>query len=184
MENKKKTLGVSLIIFFILAFGVYFFFGRSKKSINKDDGKNVTEAIKKEGDSSAVGPPVIVYKTKSDFFDKLSVVLADKTKDSVVSYPDVKDMTPNSFPTKLDSGYLLDNRGLNKSSAFLKITYTEFGAMKKTPTPDELYKQVLEKDPFLEMYECGTRYQYKNLEDELNGIIKSNGLNDKCKKII
>src|ERR1039458_8963912 len=82
------------------------------------------------------GPHVVVYKTKANYNNLVPVELTDdKTK--IVSYPDPKDVkTENgySLPSSLNNGYLLDNRGIGKNAAFLKITYEEYAKLQTLPT--------------------------------------------------
>jgi len=129
-------------------------------------------------------PPCIIYKTKSDYSRNIPVTLSDD-KSSIVSYPDIKDIYYKgklAYPATLDDGFLLDNRGIGPDVAFLSYTYEEYKNLSKTPSSGELMKRILDRDPLLEMYQCGTRYQYSDIEKELNEIIKSGKLNT-CKKI-
>ena len=40
--------------------------------------------------------------------------------------------------------------------------------LKKTPTSAELMEKLLEKDPLLEMYQCGKRNEYKDIPGDLD----------------
>lgn len=121
------------------------------------------------------GAPTIVYKTKHDYSMNVPVTLsADKSK--IVSYPSVADIYYKgefSYPYKLENGYLLDNRGINENSVFLKYTYEEYSKLKEIPKLSELYLFIIDKDPFIEVYNCGNRYRFKNEIEELNEIIKN-----------
>jgi len=130
------------------------------------------------GKNEMAGPPTIVYQTKADYYDKVPVTLSED-KSEVISYPGVKDVFYNgalAYPTKLSDGYLLDNRGINPSSGFLKLTYEDYSKLKATPTKEELFGLILDKDPFTSMYNCGSKYQYKDIVTELNAIIDSKKL--------
>jgi hypothetical protein len=134
----------------------------------------------------AAGPPVIVYKTKADYYSNVAVSLSpDKSR--ILSFPDVMDVSVDRdlmlYPTRLHAHYLLSNRVLDKNSAFLNMTYSDYAALSKTPSPEEIYAKIIDKDPFAEMYFCGNRYSYKNLEPELNRIIDNNQLDVKCEKV-
>lgn len=135
---------------------------------------------KTSGSVAMPAPPCIVYKTKGDFDKNVPVILsADKSK--VVSYPDVKDIYYKgefSYPSKLNKGYLLDNRGIGPDVAFLKYTYEEYSKLEKTPTAAELYSNILNKDPLAEMYDCGTRAAFADPVKELNALIESGALED------
>ena len=143
-----------------------------------------TGSTKKSGLVSTPSPPCIIYKTRSDYSKYIPVILSeDKTR--IISYPDVKDVYFNgelSYPTPLEDGFLLDNRGIGPDAAFLDITYEQFSHMEKTPSADELFTRIIDKDPLLIMYQCGERKQYKEIESELNELIMS-GKFTSCKKL-
>ncbi len=134
----------------------------SKKAENEMSGKK-----------DAAGPPTIIYKTSSDYYDKVAVTLSEDKKD-IVNYPGIKDVYYKgelAYPTKLNDGYLLDNRGIDPTSAFLNITYEAYSKLEKTPSKEELYNMILDKDPFTEMYSCGSKYKFKDIITELNAAI-------------
>ena len=142
----------------------------------------------KEGDkenlATAAGPPVIIYKTKMDYSSNVPVILSDD-KSRITSYPGIKDIMYKgnfAYPTELTDGFLLDNRGINENVAFLDYTYEEYSKLDKTPASDELMGHIMEYDPLVEMYNCGTRYDYKNMVDELNTII-AEGSYKGCEKL-
>ncbi len=127
-------------------------------------------------------PPTIIYKTKNDYSKFVPVTLSED-KSKIVSYPSPKDIYYNgklAYPTKLKNGYYLDNRGLNKNSVFLNITYEEYSKYKEAPSLNELYLKVADKNPFIEFYDCGNRYRFKNEIKEINKIIISGKLKE-CK---
>lgn len=149
---------------------------------------NSTKQENKVSDNKPIdfsSPPfVIIYKTKKDYSDKVPVTLNDdKTK--IVSYPGTKDVFYNgklSLPEKLNDGFLLDNRGIDKNVAFLNITYEEYSRQTENPSQSQIMKMIIDKDPLTEMYNCGSRYQYKDIVNELNKIIADKQLN-KFKKV-
>jgi hypothetical protein len=135
------------------------------------------------GKNEMASPPTIVYQTKADYFDKVPVTLSED-KSEVVSFPGVKDIFYNgelAYPTKLNDGYLLDNRGINPNSAFLKLTYGDYSKLEATPTKEELFGMILDNDPFISMYNCGSKYQYKDIVTELNAMIDSKKLKKQLK---
>ena len=155
-----------------------------KQSKNKVDQQTNTTSAGKPIDFSA-GPPTIIYKTKKDYYDKVPVTQSDdKTK--IVSYPGVKDIYYNgnlSYPVKLNDGYLLDNRGIGKNSAFLSITYEEYSKLGEAPALSEMMNKIIDKGPFTEIYDCGSRYQYKDIAADLNKFIDGKQLN-KFKRVL
>lgn len=143
-----------------------------------------TEIKEQTGGSSMALPPCIIYKTRADYTSYVPVSLSgDKTR--ITSYPDASDIRKQGtavYPQPLCGGFFLDNRGIGPDVAFLSITYDVYQAQTKTPSADDLFQQLLDKDPLLEMYQCGNRYQYNDIVRELNQIIDSGKLSD-CKKI-
>ncbi|HNW75455.1 MAG TPA: hypothetical protein PKJ28_01065 [Bacteroidales bacterium] len=130
------------------------------------------------------GPPCIIYKTRADYSDKVPVELtADKSRLS--SFPDVADILSKgdrTLPTQLADGFWLDNRGIGPNVAFLKFTYSDYRALDETPSADNLFQQIIDKDPLLEMYQCGNRSKYVDIVNELNVIIRSGKLAN-CRKL-
>jgi hypothetical protein len=125
----------------------------------------------------------IVYKTRKDYSNYVPVILSDD-KSMIVSYPSNKDVFYDgklALPTKLKSGYLLDNRGISVNSAFLDMTYLEYSELPDSPSPVELNKRILDKDPFVEIWLCGERDELKDPVKELNELI-DDGLAG-CKRI-
>lgn len=130
------------------------------------------------------GPPTTVYKTKSDYNNKVPVTLSeDKTR--IVSYPSPKDVFYNgnlAYPTPLAQGYLLDNRGIGKNIAFLNMTYEEYSNLSEVPSLQNMYNMIIDKDPLVQMCNCGNRLKYANVVSDMNRLINDNKLS-KCQKI-
>lgn len=150
-------------------------------------GKNIGETDNKVNKPSVgvASPPVIVYKTKKDYSRNVPVILSeDKLK--IVSFPahnDIKKDNDFVYPTKLNNGYLLDNRGITQHAAFLKFTYEDYYNMDNIPDASLLMNYILDKEPFTEIYQCGRRGDYKNPEEELNQKIETGKLKD-CKNLL
>ena len=107
-----------------------------------------------------LSPPIIIYKTKADYSKYVPVTLSED-KSKVVSYPapgDVYYKGQLAYPTSLDKGYWLDKRGVGPKSAFIKLTYEEYAKLPSAPGIDELYAMIIDKDPFTEIYDLGSRY--------------------------
>jgi len=136
------------------------------------------------GEPIMASPPCIIYKTKADYSKQVPVILSDD-KMKITSYPDVSDIRKQGdkvYPVVLSNGFLLDNRGIGPNVAFLDITYDEFLKNTKTPYPEDLFQQILDADPLLEMYQCGSRYQYGEMIAELNQLIEAEFFSN-CKKL-
>jgi len=135
---------------------------------------------KKPPAGSSALAPCIIYKTKADYSKNVPVILSDD-KSKIVSYPDRKDVFYQdqlAYPTELDKGFLLDNRGIGPNVAFLDYTYAEYAALDQTPPAGELFARIIDKDPLLEMYHCGNRSDYQDITGELNRKINSGKLDD------
>lgn len=129
------------------------------------------------------GPQAIVYKTKANYNNLVPVLLSDD-KTEIVSYPhieDVKGGTVFLLPTQLHNGYLLDNKGINKNVAFLKLSYQEYSELKTLPTLKELYGYITDKDPLTEMCDCGNRTVFMDVEKQLNNLIDTKKIRTVCK---
>jgi hypothetical protein len=130
--------------------------------------------------NNIINPPVIIYKTRKDYFNNVPVLLSND-KLSVSAYPDKADIYHDgelATPTLLANGYLLDNRGISENSAFVKYTYREYSQLTSTPSAETLFSMVIDADPFTEIYSCQcTRDTF-----EIDRIIKE-GLIRNCKKI-
>ncbi len=96
-------------------------------------------------------PSAIVYKTVSDFFDNVPVALSHDGN-SLVSYPDPADITPDQMPLLLHDGYLLDRRGIGNNVAFTSYSYEEYADLKSVPTQSELMRSIVCKAPLMAMY--------------------------------
>lgn len=124
------------------------------------------------------GPPTIIYKTKEDYSKFVPVILSED-KSKIISYPHPSDIIVNdvfSYPTELEKGYLLDNRGININVAFLNLTYEEYSKLETAPLLEKLFSMILDKNPLVEIYNCGNRYTFKNEISDLNKLINNNEL--------
>ena len=118
---------------------------------------------------------LIIYRTLADY-DHLVPVTLNETRDRIISFPAPSDLYFEgelALPVKLDQGYLLDRRGIGKNSAFTSFTYEAYSRLDAPPSPEELYKSIIDKDPFESIYDCGTRDQYEHPVKDLNREIRS-----------
>lgn len=134
-------------------------------------------------ESSKALPHILVYKTKGEYKSLVPVQLSDD-RTRVISYPDPKDIKTGSsagtgLPVLLHNGYWLDKTGIGVHTAFIKLTYAQYGKLKKTPSETELYKMVLDKEPLKELCDCGSRGAYS--VKQLNSLIDKKQLRKKCK---
>jgi len=128
--------------------------------------------------------PALVYKTRKDYALYVPVTMnVEKTK--IVSYPDPTDIYYNgklSYPTPLNNGFLLDNRGIGPNVAFLNFTYEAYSQLKGTLTMQQMLDALLDKSPLLELWNCGPRANFKDEVNDLNILIEK-GFPD-CKKVV
>ncbi len=134
------------------------------------------ESMKTEQKVNIPGPKIIIYKTKKDYSKLVPIILSDDKK-SIESYPDVKDVYRGdslAYPTRLHNDYWLDNRGINLNVAFISLTYEEYSKLRETPSSEELINMIIDSQPLVSMYSCGTRASYQDVESELNSKIDAN----------
>ena len=137
------------------------------------------------GSSAVSSLSILVYKTKKNYNNLVPLLLNDD-KTQIVSYPDPKDVKVGSaflLPTSLQNGYLLDNKGIGKNVAFLKYTYEEYYNLKTLPTLKELYNNIIDKNPLIELCDCGDKSRHEDLEKQLNEYINRDILRTKCKVV-
>ncbi len=130
-------------------------------------------------------PPTLVYKTKANY-NNLVPVLLSEDKSVIVSYPhpsDIKVGNALALPTLLKNDYLLDNRGIGVNVAFLKLTYKEYAKLENAPSLKVLYELIIDKDPLIEMWNCGNSKAFTDKTKQLNELINNNTLKTICKRI-
>jgi hypothetical protein len=140
-------------------------------------------AANAQSTNSGAMPHVIVYKTKSKYRNLVPVQLSEDKK-TIISYPAPGDVTTGSgypLPVALHKGYFLDKRGVNLSTAFLRLTYAQYSKLKEVPSPDELYQMIVDKEPIKELCDCGTRRNGAYSVRQLNELIDTGKLKKKCK---
>ena len=106
-------------------------------------------------------------------------------KMQIVSYPHPSDLYYNgkfALPEVLHNGYLLDNRGITKCSVF-EIYLQEYSKFTDVPTLDELFKNIIDKEPLIELWDCGKQANFTDLQKQLNEMIDKNQLIEKCKRV-
>lgn len=119
--------------------------------------------------TTAAGPPVIIYKTKSDYRHNVPIILSADKKE-IIMYPAPRDVFYQgeyATPFELRNGYLLDRRGINENVAFIAYTYEEYANLKASPSLEDLFEMILDNDPITEMWHCGSQYSYPNLEETM-----------------
>lgn len=125
--------------------------------------------------------PTIVYKTKKNYDKNVAIMFSDDKK-TIVGYPHPRDVSERSYPTSLNKGYLLDNRGIGKNTVFISMTYEEYAKLQTAPSLQELEQMVIDKDPIKKMYYCGGRTSFSDLIPQLNQLIDQKFKNCQCIK--
>jgi hypothetical protein len=122
---------------------------------------------------------LIVYKTTKNYADCIPIQLNDDgTK--VISYPSPEDIFTDgqlAKPIALKKGYWLDRRGITKNTAFVNYTYEAYSKLIEAPSPEILFSKIIDKNPIIELYNCGDKTTTVNeLIVSLNQTIKNNEL--------
>jgi len=131
---------------------------------------------------SSSSPQLIIYKTRKNYNNLIPVLLSDD-KSQIISYPhprDIKIGNEFQYPTLLNKDYLIDNRGITKNVAFLKITYDEYSKFENVPSLEYLYNMIVDKNPLVEYYKCGLRSENKDKIQLLNKMIENGELKSIC----
>ncbi len=125
--------------------------------------------------------PTVIYKTKGDYYYNVPLTLS-ADKDKIVSYPAPSDLKANDellLPTKLENGYLLDNRGISVNSVFTKYSYSEYSAFTQSPSLVDLKQFIIDNNPFDEIWIC----KQSLTVEEINKLIKENALNQQFERV-
>ena len=104
--------------------------------------------IQRPGPSLATGP-VVVYKTWKDYRDHVTVQLSEDGG-SLLAFPGPDDVLAQR-PIELEDGYLLKRMVGN---AYLSLTIEDYASSAKNYSAEELYDLVIDKKPYMEIYEC------------------------------
>jgi hypothetical protein len=142
---------------------------------------NKTEEI--ELDFSMSLAPTIVYKTKNSYNNLVPVMLNDE-KTEIIAYPSQADLLINGelkTPILLNDNYLLDVKGININVAFLSLSYQEYVALETIPSLKEMFNLIIDKNPLIELCDCGNRSAFSNIENQINYLIDNKQLRQKCK---
>ena len=148
---------------------------KEKVSVTEDTAIVIEKFQTEETAGTKSLPHALVYKTKKDYSKNVPVTM-NEDKTTIVSYPAPTDIFFNgtfAYPTPLENGYLLDNRGIGPNVAFLDYTYQEYSELKQVPDMKTLIKRIIDRDPFMELWDCGTRKQSKAEIEIYNTLIKN-----------
>lgn len=93
------------------------------------------------GTQSAL-PRAVVYRMNGDYINNVPITVS-ADGESIVSYPAPTDLTPESMPLPVADGYLLDRRGINANTRFLRLTYEEYRALSQPPSIEQLKGDII-----------------------------------------
>ncbi len=193
----KKKLIIVIVLIILIAGGIFLYkkysisgMRESLISVNQipvTPGQNTsTTTSPQKTDSSAPAKKTnssalshaIVYKTIRNYTGFAWVGLStDKTH--VVSYPAPSDIASQA-PTTLHNGYTSGNIGFN--TAFINIKLGTYSQLKKMYSPTQLFSLVINRNPFTEIYDCGSVSSATT--DYINKLIDSKKLSSECTKIL
>lgn len=87
-------------------------------------------------------PCAVVYKMNGDYADCVPVTVSPDGN-TIVSYPAPSDLTSESTPLPVADGYLLDRRGVNVNTRFLRLTYNQYRALPQAPSLDQIKADII-----------------------------------------
>lgn len=122
---------------------------------------------------------LVVYKTRKDYSNLVPIQLS-QDKQTIISYPAKEDLVRvgNKNAQKLENGFLIDLIGVTQNTVFTNFDLDQYQQV-ATPTIEEFKKNIIELDPFIEMYQCERKFT----QNEINKFIIDNTISEKCLKI-
>lgn len=93
------------------------------------------------GGTAAAMPRAVIYRTNGNFNRNVPVNIGDDGMP--VGFPAPGDVGAFSEPLTLADGWLLDRRGINAGSRFLRYTYTEYAALPAAPSDRQLLDSII-----------------------------------------
>ena len=122
---------------------------------------------------------LVVYKTRKDYSNLVPIHLS-QDKQTIISYPAKEDLVRvgNKNAQQLENGFLIDLIGVTQNTVFTNFDLDQYQQV-STPTIEEFKKNIIELDPFIEMYLCERKFT----KNEINKFIIDNTISEKCLKI-
>jgi len=125
-----------------------------RKAENTTNTTSATEA-------AVPGPALKLYQLHGDWHNNVPVTLSEDGS-RIVAYPSPTDVRKMEKPVKLTEGWWMDVRSIGNNTAFLDWEMKDYGALKKTPSLEEMMSHIASKKPFVRLYECGVRDKTKD----------------------
>jgi len=120
--------------------------------------------------------PVVVYKTKFDYSNNVTVQLS-KDKKRVTAYPGPGEASRQK-PIKLANGYLFKRM---VGDAVTSLQIDEYSKTGKIYTAVELFNLIIDINPYTEKYECCECTKRDTIL--INQIIRNNEISNCCENI-
>lgn len=135
-----------LTIFFPIVIAVMLMACSSNKSqvrpVDKSSSQPVSVFSRSSRPNKAL-PKAVIYRTNGDYIDNVAVNL-NSQRTALISFPAPTDITSHSTPVELGDGWLFDRRGgIGINSAFLSYTYSQYSALKSTPSSLQLFYDII-----------------------------------------
>ena len=110
----------------------------------------------------------VIYKTKNDYSNLVPIQLSED-KQTIIAYPAPEDLVQhgNKNAIQLKNGYLIDLVGVSKNTVFTVFTLDAYQKM-QTPSLDDFKKNIIDINPFSEMYVCNHNYTISEIEKIIN----------------
>lgn len=119
--------------------------------------------------------PIIVYKTKLDYSNNITVQLS-KDKKKVTCYPGPQDAI-HQRPIQLANGYLLKRMC---GDAITSVTYDDYINSTHTLSSAEWINLIIDTDPYTEKFECCKCTDQDTAA--INNLIRTNQIS-KCESL-
>ena len=100
----------------------------------------VRPLIKGGADVYAI-PNATAFRMSGDYADNVAITLREDG--TLLYYPAPSDLTAQSAPYPLGSGWYLNRQGLGNGSVFTSYTFAEYMALPQAPSQEELLKAVI-----------------------------------------
>ena len=119
--------------------------------------------------------PLVVYKTRKDYRNQISVQLSADGK-TIVAFPAPEDVLSQK-PIELADGYFLKRM---PGDAFLSLTIEDYANSSRNYTADDLLALVVDRNPYVEIFDCAGCVTADT--SSINILIREGKLNQ-CKKL-
>lgn len=90
---------------------------------------------------SAMVLKATAFRMNGDYSNNVGITLDNKG--NLLYYPAPTDITANSRPVNLGSGWWLNRQGISDNSVFLKYTFEEYSRLENVPSREELKKMII-----------------------------------------